>query len=271
MANEHISKKPLRRSRLGCLACRKRKKKCDSKKPKCDGCVKLGSECVYPDPIKLVQPNAAGKLVPSSVKRKTAKTTPLEPVQSPQPIDFWTLTEPLYKTASMFVVSDQDPSAILTAERATHFLRYYQYQLAPKVCVCSGQSNSLLKVLLPLALESQMLMKALIAWAALFDQSTTKSHPEAGEIGRNLRWDLTKQVLKEWDTIKSSNQADLPTHCLIASLLVLTSMEVLSEGNGKWPLYLSMAHHLISSGDLFRTMVNSKTGAFLLQNFLTMI
>lgn len=264
---QHKDRAPLRRSRLGCLACRKRKKKCDSKKPKCDSCVKVGTECVFPNPIKLCQPD---QFLQSSVKKRkcVVKAPSPQPVELPRPMDMWTLTEPLYRTAGMFINSDQHPTALLTAERASHFLQYYQYQLAPKVCVCSSQNNSLLKVFLPLALESQMLMKALIAWAALFDENTSKCHPEAGEIGRNLKWDLTKQVLKEWDTIKSSSAASLSKYCLIASFLVLTSIEVLIEGNGKWPLYISMAHHLISHDDLFRTMVESETGTFLLQNFL---
>ncbi|ANB11577.1 Uga3p [Sugiyamaella lignohabitans] len=39
-----------RRSRTGCLTCRKRKKRCDETRPKCGACVRLGLGCEYPIP-----------------------------------------------------------------------------------------------------------------------------------------------------------------------------------------------------------------------------
>ncbi len=37
-----------RRSRLGCLECRKRRKKCDEGHPLCSSCHERGAECIYP-------------------------------------------------------------------------------------------------------------------------------------------------------------------------------------------------------------------------------
>ena len=37
-----------RRSRLGCLECRKRRKKCDEAHPICSSCLERGAECIYP-------------------------------------------------------------------------------------------------------------------------------------------------------------------------------------------------------------------------------
>lgn len=44
------AQKPKSRSRLGCFTCRKRKKRCDEKKPVCNACTRLKLECVYPVP-----------------------------------------------------------------------------------------------------------------------------------------------------------------------------------------------------------------------------
>lgn len=42
--------KPKARSRMGCFTCRKRKKRCDERKPVCQACVRLKLECQYPLP-----------------------------------------------------------------------------------------------------------------------------------------------------------------------------------------------------------------------------
>lgn len=40
-------RRPLVRTRSGCLCCRQRRKKCDEQKPKCGACVRLNYACVY--------------------------------------------------------------------------------------------------------------------------------------------------------------------------------------------------------------------------------
>lgn len=44
------------RSRLGCIACKKSKIKCDEKQPKCTRCMKSGRECVYPTKLTALKP-----------------------------------------------------------------------------------------------------------------------------------------------------------------------------------------------------------------------
>ncbi|KAI5449603.1 hypothetical protein NCC49_004533 [Naganishia albida] len=41
------------RVKTGCLICRRRRVKCDEGKPKCGGCLRVGGECQYPEPIRL--------------------------------------------------------------------------------------------------------------------------------------------------------------------------------------------------------------------------
>lgn len=51
-ANDDLdaNSKPKARSRMGCFTCRKRKKRCDERKPVCKACVRLKLECKYPEP-----------------------------------------------------------------------------------------------------------------------------------------------------------------------------------------------------------------------------
>ncbi|KAK5044984.1 hypothetical protein LTR84_010356 [Exophiala bonariae] len=48
-----------RRLRTGCLACRKRRRKCDEHKPSCENCVKRGAQCQYPGFTSVSIPAAA--------------------------------------------------------------------------------------------------------------------------------------------------------------------------------------------------------------------
>ncbi|GAA5929268.1 hypothetical protein JCM1841_004761 [Sporobolomyces salmonicolor] len=49
IAGEPSSKPKNRRTRQGCLTCRKRKKLCNEEKPRCGGCTRLALECVWED------------------------------------------------------------------------------------------------------------------------------------------------------------------------------------------------------------------------------
>lgn len=39
-----------KRSRMGCLTCRQRKKRCSETRPKCSECLRLGLDCIWPRP-----------------------------------------------------------------------------------------------------------------------------------------------------------------------------------------------------------------------------
>ncbi|KAJ1305128.1 hypothetical protein OPQ81_000165 [Rhizoctonia solani] len=45
----------LRRSKDGCLNCRRKRKKCDEKWPSCSRCTRTGSKCVWPPPTSVLQ------------------------------------------------------------------------------------------------------------------------------------------------------------------------------------------------------------------------
>ncbi|CUM46702.1 uncharacterized protein AC631_04360 [Debaryomyces fabryi] len=46
----HITKTIAKRSRMGCLTCRQRKKRCCEKRPQCTECLRLGLDCIWPVP-----------------------------------------------------------------------------------------------------------------------------------------------------------------------------------------------------------------------------
>lgn len=56
--------KVTKRSRMGCLTCRQRKKRCCESKPKCTECLRLGLNCIWP------KPGTEHKNKPKEVKRE---------------------------------------------------------------------------------------------------------------------------------------------------------------------------------------------------------
>lgn len=46
----HTTKPITKRSRMGCLTCRQRKKRCCEKRPLCTECLRLGLDCIWPVP-----------------------------------------------------------------------------------------------------------------------------------------------------------------------------------------------------------------------------
>ncbi|KAL1410777.1 hypothetical protein Q8F55_001719 [Vanrija albida] len=74
-----------KRSRAGCYTCRRRKKACDSARPVCGSCTRLGIPCVFP---KLYR-NAKGDLVPSPQPngrtRKLPRGDSLDPNEAEPP------------------------------------------------------------------------------------------------------------------------------------------------------------------------------------------
>mmetsp|Transcript_6084 Transcript_6084/g.6010 ORF Transcript_6084/g.6010 Transcript_6084/m.6010 type:complete len:271 (-) Transcript_6084:31-843(-) len=49
-SESHTTKPITKRSRMGCLTCRQRKKRCCEKRPQCTECLRLGLDCIWPVP-----------------------------------------------------------------------------------------------------------------------------------------------------------------------------------------------------------------------------
>ncbi|KAL6361903.1 hypothetical protein LRP88_05383 [Fusarium phalaenopsidis] len=62
---------PIIRSRTGCFTCRRRKKKCDEKKPVCSGCKRNKLECHWPEPTNNNNNNSSS----SSSQPRTSKAS----------------------------------------------------------------------------------------------------------------------------------------------------------------------------------------------------
>ncbi|CAK7211769.1 Zinc cluster transcription factor czf1 [Sporothrix curviconia] len=64
--------RPRLRTKTGCLTCRRRRKKCCEKRPRCHDCTRHGLECIWPESAAAPSPSAAS--TPASVLPATAAT-----------------------------------------------------------------------------------------------------------------------------------------------------------------------------------------------------
>ncbi|KAG0682445.1 hypothetical protein C6P40_001481 [Pichia californica] len=68
-------KKKITRTKTGCFCCRRRKKKCDERKPACSGCLRNNLECVYPSEEEIKKASLSST---SSTSRKIKKISKIQ-------------------------------------------------------------------------------------------------------------------------------------------------------------------------------------------------
>lgn len=110
-----------RRSRLGCLECRKRRKKCDEGHPICAACLERGAECIYP--------------------RRGHTSTALMPIK------------PATKTGPQLLAG-------LSQTVTSELIHYFDQTVANLISFKSGTTNPFFSNVLPLVPESRLVRSA---------------------------------------------------------------------------------------------------------------
>ncbi|CAG9982591.1 unnamed protein product [Clonostachys byssicola] len=227
-------KSPFTRQRLGCLTCRRRKKKCDMTYPVCGHCTRLNLACNREVPREL----ASGSTADSSALRQATAPHSIHGSGSAEGPEL--AGSPPTTSASIHlgnVLSHSkiwqtlDPSVIHGGELAASrrsMLRYY-IQIFAFMLTTNVENNCFLTVLLPMSFESPALMKALAAWSsshlALRNQAFTDvALQHRGSALRNFKVAMEDE--------------DLSTEVALAATLVFCSLDVISDGTGSW------YHHL---------------------------
>lgn len=71
-------KKKITRTKTGCFCCRRRKKKCDERKPACSGCLRNNLQCVYPTEEELKKSSVLSTSPSSTSSRKIRKCSKVQ-------------------------------------------------------------------------------------------------------------------------------------------------------------------------------------------------
>ncbi|KAF5615596.1 C6 zinc finger domain protein [Fusarium tjaetaba] len=247
---------------VGCVTCRHRRKKCDQRKPTCKACERNILICVYPQ-------NAVGDAGPSH------KTTAAELQES---------RTSLVKTSpSSHILSSsrgnedrrnslqqlrRTPNQILSLTRPeSSFLHdHYLNRTARMLSATYTGQNPFVKVLLPLAAWSDMILQGVLALSGVhFESQKPANHLVAtyehlAQALRGLKYGLTRFV---------SGQTDLALELLVTTLLFCFIECVRGDTDGNAFLHLNAARHLFPSilQDMALTKTEPETISFLLEYY----
>ncbi|KAJ5092101.1 hypothetical protein NUU61_006971 [Penicillium alfredii] len=280
-------------TRSGCLTCKKRRKGCDKAKPSCKNCINIGRTCegygsMWVEPLS---PSAQVFQPAGELKRRRLSATHLSQTVSPlssgeiwpetQPSPGWSIVpSPSSKEAEIgtrsIKVADEpeycqaihpeEPMAVVPRLRGsishlskheTHYLQYHMEQGSRLLANLESADNPLRSFLIPRAMVSPLLMKAVCAVSAL--HLANRSHgldahtAAASYYGRTLTGLQTALIECRTDWF--------PDDAMLAVGL-LCKYEIVRGSVTQWGVHLQALQRLIVSRGGFGAM-DRETGDFL--------
>ncbi|KAJ5973709.1 hypothetical protein N7481_010919, partial [Penicillium waksmanii] len=179
------------RSRLGCLSCRRRKKKCDEVKPTCAACLRNDLRCVWPDPSL----PASGSGVGSTLQQQAASNAIPVPASNA-----WALASSsahhnlpiatIPASLSPFSV----PGSVLSGAETWRLLDHYLKDTANRLTCLQDSANPFLHTLLPVALGDELLMNTILALSGVH---LMQRLPELNSDLQSLTWSSYTSALKQ--------------------------------------------------------------------------
>lgn len=220
------------RSRLGCLTCRARKKRCDQGFPACRSCLRLKRECVPATKCANlgVSPQEENCLDLSDNNPSPSTTQPAQPHFSLNETPAQNRLRPGL-TQNPHHSFDVAP-ALMTDQRI--MLTYYIDCLIPKATVLSHSTSYLNTLYVPMAFESDVILSAIVARSAT-DLCNHAIDSVRRDHLRKLSIDAQKRCYHFLST-HVAQDADFNISCqIIAVVMLLIGLEV-QNGNKttKW-------------------------------------
>lgn len=173
-------KSTILRGKTGCLSCRRRRKKCDERKPTCRACERNALICGWPD--KISRPITQIDTVPPSTREYTSSkigmqinlssdqsdveagdntAPPLPPVRCTELI-----TEHVLPTSLSLKYTDFLSLRVLDHPQSRNLFEYYFYRTAKIMSPCQ-ESNPFLDRVLPIAMANDLVMQSLLVLSGI--------------------------------------------------------------------------------------------------------
>lgn len=156
----------IRRTKTGCLTCRRRRKKCDERKTTCLACQRNGLTCIWASERRTSTPDALGGRPDED---QVGRPTEPEPESSMPCPSLLTITLPLSCNIQIHkdTVQLQIPNfgGILTEPLSRTFLQHYIHETAQCLTTRRDSINPFVTEILPIAQENRGLMHAVLAFS----------------------------------------------------------------------------------------------------------
>lgn len=286
------------RSKMGCVNCKRRKKKCDEIKPICTGCLKRNIICEYKDPhpnhIEHSKPttglsdeairalgikNATGDGMRDLKNVKISTIKGLKTIVGEQALgmiqkdglggEFFDL---LFRDDPNFEqVFNSLPKSMevklpveLTFEELSHF-EYYCKTILPNLCILPQEFNYYAKIYIPLAFKESAVLYTLVGWGCKMKKNHNLNFQvENKDADRYI--DLANDLI-----VKYTNSLDKEKFIAnFVCYMILVCMEISFGDTSNWSHYFTSCFNMINKmpGD-FRYLLNSCSveGNLLAENF----
>lgn len=231
-ALEPSSKK--QRSHAGCSRCKRRRQKCDEKKPHCGRCSEARAECEYSVKLRwggrTFDRSRFGDCLKGSV-RKTADS----------PDGF------VYAASAPFSVP-QELSVFPTLSTAETGLLYHYTEEASRITCCGSHvQKELCQLIIPMAVESPALLNATLAWAAMH---SVEFRGQVSGVSDPVRL-ITSLKARSIEQLRQELQRPNMEHgdALLATVRTLCQCEIHSGSNqsGAWRIHIKGAKALMNA------------------------
>ncbi|KAJ5526920.1 hypothetical protein N7513_011079 [Penicillium frequentans] len=224
------------RSRLGCLSCRRRKKKCDEQKPICTACLRNSLGCLWPDS------SPQGGLTPQLQAFDTRA------IEDARALAF--VAHPNFPIGSIPSCPSNFalPGSISSVSQTWRLLDHYLKDTANRLsCLQDGQ-NPFLHTLLPAALNDELLMNSVLA---LSGAHMMQRIPQLDREMQTLTWLSYNRALKQLRVALSTDfSAGTSVDAAWRALLVVLIFYLLEATRGTdhkaMQRHLDGAHHLMA-------------------------
>lgn len=215
------------RSRTGCLTCRTRRKRCDSRHPICNNCTRLNLSCEWQPQRKIVARSSSESSSPSPETQITGPGPQLR-----LSLDFWDVL-PL----------DLDPDS----ERK-HILQYYIEAYVPSVSVATSTTSYYTSLYMPWAFQIDGMLDAILAISS-------------AQLARRVVDDNRAQYLRAvssrhekrcyafiQERILPDGKPMRDTYQVVATILILVGLEALNgHTSTRWISQLKCVQRILSA------------------------
>lgn len=286
-----------RRSKGGCLGCKRRKKKCDEIKPICTGCMKRNRICEYHQPTQSPQPatpttglteeaiaalgithaTGDGFRDLKNVKISTIKglktivgQQALGMIQKDAGSEFYQLLfgndpylQQIFSSVPVKSLEVKLPVE-LTFEELSHF-EYYCKTILPNLCILPQEFNYYAKIYIPIALKEASVLYTLVGWGCKMKKNHNLNFQvENKDADKYI--DLANEIIKRNVLVLDKDKFISNFVCY----MILVCMEISFGDTAHWSEYFTKCFNMINKmpGD-FKYLLNlsSIEGNLLAENF----
>lgn len=240
------------RSRNGCIHCRKRKKKCDEKKPICTSCLKRHLICVY----------KSEETEEEAVRddRKVSKIDSLQDVVGEEVMNILQMSSNPQLPSRIEVRLPAD----LTGDELSYF-EYYCKKILPDLSILPQQFNYYSRIYVPLAFKDKAVLYTLVGWGC-----RVKKDKLSYQVENQLADGYFERVEA---LIQASRSKDMDRDQFVANVvcyMLLTTMEISYGDIAEWSKYFTECFRTINQmPGTFKYLLNqcSIEGSLLAENF----